>query len=178
MNRPRGTPDPPGGEDVPRAAPTVGILPPRISPLEKGMSRFLREPPSVRNALAVVVTATTVVVIASGVAMRLLDPRDFSSVWLGIWWSVQTVTTVGYGDITPTNVAGRIVATVVMLAGIGFVAITTAAVTATFVARAQRERRMAAGADARPPGDADARFDDLTLRLDRIESLLRDLEQR
>jgi voltage-gated potassium channel len=178
MSRPRGTPDPPGGEDVSRPAPTVGILPPSISPLEKGMSRFLREPPSVRNALVVVVTATTVVVISAGAAMRLLDPRDFSSVWLGIWWSVQTVTTVGYGDVTPTNAAGRIVATLVMLAGIGFVAITTAAVTSTFVARAQRERRMTDAAQARAPGGEDARFDDLTLRLDRIESLLRDLEQR
>jgi voltage-gated potassium channel len=146
--------------------------------VERRLSKILRHPPSVRNALAVVVTATTVVVITAGIAMRLLDHRDFSSVWLGIWWSVQTVTTVGYGDVTPTDVAGRIVATLVMLEGIAFVAIITAAVTATFVSRAQRERRDTDAAEARSPGGADARFDDLTQRLDRIESLLRDLERR
>jgi voltage-gated potassium channel len=172
------SPDPGRSEKAPGADVTVGILPPHMSPVEKRLSRFLREPPSVRNALAVIVTATTVVVIAAGVAMRLLDHRDFSSVWLGIWWSVQTVTTVGYGDVTPTDVAGRIVATLVMLEGIAFVAITTAAVTSTFVARAQRERRSADAAEARAPGGVDARFDDLTQRLDRIEALLRDREQR
>jgi voltage-gated potassium channel len=171
-------PDPPRSDDVPGTDPTVGILPPRISPVERRLSKVLRQPPSVRSALAVVGTATTVVVITAGIAMRLLDHRDFSSVWLGIWWSVQTVTTVGYGDVTPTDVAGRIVATLVMLEGIAFVAITTAAVTSTFVARAQRERRNADAADERVPGGTDARFDDLTQRLDRIESLLRDLEQR
>jgi voltage-gated potassium channel len=146
--------------------------------VERRLSQILRQPPAVRTALGLVVTATTVVVITAGIAMRLLDHRDFSSVWLGIWWSVQTVTTVGYGDVTPTNVAGRIVATFVMLEGIAFVAIITAVVTATFVSRAQRERRDTGVADAPSPGGTDARLDGLAQRLDRIESLLRKLERR
>jgi voltage-gated potassium channel len=162
---------PPRGSD-----PAAQILP-RKGPVEKRLSKFLREPPSVTNALAVTVTATTLVVIAGGIAMRIFDHRDFSNIWLGMWWSVQTVTTVGYGDVTPTDVAGRIVAALVMLEGIAFVAITTAAITSTFVARAQRERRAAEG--ARPPAadGEDARLDDLAARLERIEALLRERGQ-
>jgi voltage-gated potassium channel len=155
------------------------MLPRRVSPMERRVSKFQREPVSVKNALAVIVTATTIVVVASGVAMRIFDPHNFSNVWIGMWWSVQTVTTVGYGDITPTDVAGRIVAAIVMLTGIAFVSITTSAITSSFVARAQEERRRAAAKDQNVASDrSEARYDELTERLDRIESMLRDLSSR
>jgi voltage-gated potassium channel len=50
-----------------------------------------------------------------------------------MWWAVQTVTTVGYGDITPHHTEGRVIATIVMLSGIAFLAVITASITATFV---------------------------------------------
>jgi voltage-gated potassium channel len=49
-------------------------------------------------------------------------------------WALQTVTTVGYGDMTPARTSGRLVAAFVMLEGIAFVAIIVAAITSTFVA--------------------------------------------
>ena len=33
--------------------------------------------------------------------MRLLDPSEYPSIGRGLWWAIQTVTTVGYGDVTP-----------------------------------------------------------------------------
>jgi voltage-gated potassium channel len=96
-----------------------------------------------------------------------------------MWWAMQTVTTVGYGDVTPKNVGGRLVASLVMLEGIAFVAIVTAAITSTFVARAERERgldqRSLVGAQE---AWADARFAELAERLDRLELLLRALAER
>lgn len=152
------------------------MLPKRVSPVERRMSKFLREPASVRNAVGVIVTATTVVVVVSGILMRLVDPHHFSNIWIGMWWSVQTVTTVGYGDILPTDLAGRLVAVAVMLEGTAFVAIVTAAITSTFVARAQRERRLAPGDEVTPAAAVTPdRIDDLTQRLERIESMLREL---
>jgi voltage-gated potassium channel Kch len=53
-----------------------------------------------------------------------------------MWWSLQTVTTVGYGDVTPGHFSGRLVGAVVMLEGTAFIAIITAAITSNFVARA------------------------------------------
>ena len=119
----------------------------RLNVVERRMSWFLSEPPSVRTAAGVIVTATTVVVVGGGVLMRLLDHGDYSDVWVGMWWALQTVTTVGYGDVTPKNPSGRIIATFVMLQGIAFLAITTAAITSTFVARANKERDIAPDAD-------------------------------
>jgi voltage-gated potassium channel Kch len=138
------------------------------------MSRFLREPPSVRTAASVIVTATAMVVVLGGVLMRFLDHSEYSSVWVGMWWALQTVTTVGYGDVTPRHTSGRIVASFVMLEGIAFLTITVAAVTSTFVARAQRERAAEmAAADETEKG----RLDDLSARLDRIEEMLGALQR-
>ena len=134
------------------------------------MTRFLRGPVSVRNAANVIVAATAVVVVVSGLGMSVLDHDEYPNIWRGMWWALQTVTTVGYGDVTPTHTSGRIVAAFVMLQGIAFVAILVAAITSTFVARAEREE-----VEARERGGeerVDVRFDDLAARLDRVEGML------
>jgi voltage-gated potassium channel Kch len=141
--------------------------------IERRMTRFLREPVSVRNAANVIVVATAVVVVAGGVGMRVLDHEEYPNIWRGMWWALQTVTTVGYGDVTPTHTSGRIVAAFVMLEGIAFLAILIAAITSTFVARAERESEEAeAKADQSGEERIDARFDDLAARLDRVEAML------
>jgi voltage-gated potassium channel Kch len=147
---------------------------PRPNPIERRMSKFLREPPSIRIAASVIVTATAIIVIGGGALMRVLDHKEYASIWVGMWWALQTVTTVGYGDVTPRNVSGRLVASFVMLEGIAFIAIITAGITSTFVARAQEERSRAMGAAEQLLGEhLDARFAELAQRLDQLETLLR-----
>jgi voltage-gated potassium channel Kch len=107
---------------------------------DRMIERYLRDPKSVRRAMGVIVVATTLVVVGAGVLMRVLDHREYASIWVGMWWAIQTVTTVGYGDVTPREVSGRIVATFVMLEGIAFLAIVTASITSTFVEQATRIR--------------------------------------
>ena len=137
------------------------------------MNRFLREPVSVRNAARAIVVVTLLIVLAGGVAIRLIDHDEYSSVWLGMWWSLQTVTTVGYGDVTPTTAPGKLVGALMMLEGIAFMAIVTAAITSTFVARAQAEREAKAQVEEdRAEDRLDARLVDLSDRLDRLERLL------
>ena len=103
--------------------------------------------------------------------MRLLDGEEYPSIGLGVWWALQTVTTVGYGDAVPTNVVGRILAAVVMLEGIAFVAIVTAAVTSTFVARATLEQE--AKEDLSDRELIEARLDALDQKLDTLAAMLR-----
>ncbi|MGZ4316988.1 MAG: potassium channel family protein [Gaiellaceae bacterium] len=146
----------------------------RPNVIERRMSRFLREPPSVRTAASVIVTATAVVVVVGGVLMRVFDHDEYSNIWVGMWWALQTVTTVGYGDVTPKHPSGRIIAAFVMLEGIAFLTIIIAAITSTFVARAAQEQEIAEAAEE---DDAElrleARLDDIDQRLERIEMMLR-----
>jgi voltage-gated potassium channel len=138
------------------------------------MSRFLREPPTVRVAATVIVVTTAVVVVISGILMRVLDHSEYSSIWVGMWWALQTVTTVGYGDVTPANPSGRIIAAFVMLEGIAFLTIVIAAITSTFVARATKERETAqAGDEVDFEVRVEARLDGIEQRLDRLEEMLR-----
>jgi voltage-gated potassium channel len=137
------------------------------------MTRFLRKPVSVTGAANVIVVVTTVVVILGGILMRVLDGEEYSSVWRGMWFALQTVTTVGYGDVTPQRIEGRIVAAFIMLEGVAFLSIVIAAITSIFVARAQRERELG-GVPGGDHGTAalHQRFDELETRLDRLEKLL------
>lgn len=152
---------------------------PQANLIERRMSRFLREPPSIRMAASVIVTATAVVVVVGGVLIRVLDHHEYPSVWVGMWWALQTVTTVGYGDVTPKQPIGRVIGAFVMLEGIAFLSIVTAAITSTFVARAERERSLGEAEEAESlEAQSTARFHELVERLDRLEAMLREAAKR
>jgi len=154
---------------------------PGVKPIERRLNKFLREPASVRNALAVIVVSTTTVVLLAGVLMRVVDSSEYPNVGRGLWWAIQTVTTVGYGDVTPAHTAGRLVGVVVMLWGIALVTILVATITSTFVSRATEQRLKAdeelAESDQTDEQRLMARLDDLVDRLDRIEQSVARLTQ-
>ena len=90
-----------------------------------------------RDGFRFIALATIFLVVIAGAAQAELDASEFHSFCDGIWWAVVTVTTVGYGDLYPTTVAGRIVGIALMLVGIGFLAVLTATISSQFV-RANR----------------------------------------
>jgi len=98
-----------------------------------------------RVAWTAAAAITLVVTILAGLLMRLTDPTQFPNIGLGLWWAIQTTTTVGYGDAVPTSVAGRLIAAFVMIVGLGFITVATAAITSAFIESARRRR--AAGTD-------------------------------
>jgi voltage-gated potassium channel len=73
----------------------------------------------------------------------------------GVWWAIVTVTTVGYGDISPTTTEGRVIATCLMLLGIGVIGAFTATVASFFVQQ-----------------DEGAEMAEIEARLERIERKL------
>jgi len=96
---------------------------------------------SIVNARSVTIgLAVTFVGLAliGGVIIRFVDHQNFPSVGLGIWWALQTVTTVGYGDVVPATTAGRTIGGLEMVLGIAFISFVTAGVTSSLVQRAAR----------------------------------------
>ena len=116
---------------------------------------------------------TAVISLAAAAVLRLLtSEEEFNSYGTSLWWAVQTVTTVGYGDVVPEDAPGRAVAAVLMIVGVAFVSVLTATVTAGLVDRRRRERR------GDPVMDALDRIEGRIDALERIERRLDALERR
>jgi voltage-gated potassium channel len=135
--------------------------------LERRLERAVARAITPRGAAIVIAAVSTIITLAAGLLMAIVDRDNFPSVASGLWWAAQTVTTVGYGDVVPTNLAGRLVAVLVMLFGIGFLTVITASITSTFVSRSRSERK---------PSDAETAMAEqlrqLDDRLERIEAAL------
>jgi voltage-gated potassium channel len=140
--------------------------------IERRVSRFQRDPLSIKNAVQVIVVSTAGVVVVSSLLMRFLDHSEYPHFGRALWWAMQTIPTVGYGDVTPQHTIGRLIAAFVMLWGIAFLSILTAIITSTFVARAAREHeRELLGGDG-AAADPLTKLDEIAARLDRIEASL------
>jgi voltage-gated potassium channel len=140
-----------------------------MKPLARRLARLLREPVSVRAAAAMIVAATALVVVIAGALMTVVDNGEYPNVWIGMWWALQTVTTVGYGDVTPENVVGRVVGGLVMLEGVAFIAIVTAAITSSFVSRAKHKYEAAQSKEELSDRELmEKRFDELEHKLDSL----------
>ena len=78
-----------------------------------------------------------ILMIASSVIIYYVEnpeqPDVFVNAFSGMWWSVVTMTTVGYGDIYPVTAAGKLFSAVISILGIGLVAIPTGIISAGFV---------------------------------------------
>jgi voltage-gated potassium channel len=110
--------------------------------------------------------------------MRFADKHNFPDLGLAFWWALQTVTTVGYGDVVPTTTWGRVVGGVEMVLGVSFIAFLTAGVTSTVIQRgeagAQQAERTERERSTQTIVDALAEtrraVGELDRRLDQIES--------
>ena len=80
------------------------------SRLERQLDRAVARATTPRGAAIVIATASTVMTVVAGLLVTVLDSETFPSIGSGLWWAVQTVTTVGYGDEIPMSLAGRLVA--------------------------------------------------------------------
>jgi len=144
-----------------------------LRPIVRSFDRFRRDPTSAGAAGWLIAIVTVAAVFLGSIVVWLFDKRDFTSYGDALWFALQTVTTVGYGDVTPTSALGRTVAAIVMLVSISFIAIVTAVVTSSFIEAAQRKRRTVD--DAQDASDAEelrAALAAITDRLDRIEGKL------
>jgi voltage-gated potassium channel len=124
----------------------------------RGLSE-LRTVLSHRGLLYVALT-TLVLVLAGGGGLELVEPKRTQGGYEdGVWWAIVTATTVGYGDIAPATLPGRVIAVVLMLSGIGLISTFSACVTSYFVGQQEHPDTK-----------------ELRERLERIEHLLTTLQ--
>ena len=139
--------------------------------LERKLDKWVARATTPRGAAIVIATVSAAITLGAGILMTILDHEQYPSIGTGLWWAAQTVTTVGYGDNVPVSVAGRLLAVAVMIIGIGFLTVITAAITSTFVARSQLE--------ATPSDTAAAeQLRQIGQRLERIEAALKQSSTR
>jgi voltage-gated potassium channel len=153
-------------EDVPESLVRPGK---KVSFVERRIRRIVNAR-SVTIGLAVTFVGLALI---GGVIIRFVDQENFPSVGLGIWWALQTVTTVGYGDVVPSTFAGRTIGGLVMVIGIAFISFVTAGVTSTLVQRSAREGSEADRAHQEEIAERIVdQLTDLGKRLDAIDSKL------
>jgi voltage-gated potassium channel len=126
---------------------------------------LLRESLTARRAAAIIAAFTLLITVAGGILERVFDHQEFPTIGRGLWFALQTVTTVGYGDVTPKHSDGRFIGAVVMLTGIGFLAVITASVTASLIESSRRRF-------VESEGDLARRIEEVSERLVRIEASL------
>lgn len=111
----------------------------RYSPAMSTLGRVIYNE---RKALAGTVLAFAVLLLLASTlvyhAERHAQPVAFGSIPAAMWWAMSALTTVGYGDVTPLTPVGRVMASVMTLAGIGVVALPTGIVTSSFMDEAKR----------------------------------------
>jgi voltage-gated potassium channel len=115
-----------------------------------------------RYAAYLVIMTWLIAIAVFGILQRAADPHTYPTIWLAWWWAIQTVTTVGYGDVVPQQTAGKVVAAILMVGGLAFLSILTATITSSFVARRQERARL--------KGD-DPVMQELTRLSEHVESL-------
>ena len=130
--------------------------------------RLFSKPLTPRRAGLLVAATSLLLTLVGGLAVWLFDRSAAGSLGDSFWWAMQTVTTVGYGDVVPENTTGRIIGALLMLNGIALIGIVTAAVTAALVEQARRRR--SSGED----DEVAATLARIEERLSRIEAFIDD----
>ena len=99
-----------------------------------------------RNQIISSLFIVLILMLASSLCMYSVEhdaqPNVFSNAFSGIWWSMSTLLTVGYGDIYPITTLGRVMAICIAYLGVGAVAIPTGIISAGFVEQYQRKSSL------------------------------------
>lgn len=88
------------------------------------------------NGLKYVILLSVSAIMVATIAMMLIESMTFED---ALWWSYVTATTVGYGDLSPTTTTGRVIASLLMLVGIGLIGSLTSSITSFFMNENKKE---------------------------------------
>jgi voltage-gated potassium channel len=96
--------------------------------------------------LSITVFVTFVLMVLSSTLMYYIEhddqPEQFASIGDAFWWSVATLTTVGYGDVYPVTGLGKLLSGIIAIIGIGFVALPTGIISSAFIEKIQADKKV------------------------------------
>ena len=131
-----------------RALRIISLL--KLTRYNAAMNRFARSFALAKEEFTLFVIATMMILFLAAVGIyyfeRDAQPEAFASVFHSLWWAVTTLTTVGYGDVYPITVGGRFFTFIVVMVGLGVIAVPASVLASALTrareeeARAQRER--------------------------------------
>lgn len=108
----------------------------KLARYSSAVDRFGKAFLEVRNEIVIFSLMTMVLLYLSAVGIYFFEhdaqPDKFSSVFESLWWSVATLTTVGYGDIYPVTVGGRIFTFFILIIGLGIVSVPAGLIASAF----------------------------------------------
>lgn len=91
------------------------------------------------NGFKYILLLSVVCVLASAFGMMYFEQMSFEN---ALWWAFVTATTVGYGDLSPVTAAGKIIASILMIVGIGLIGSLTSTITSFFLNADQKEKQF------------------------------------
>ncbi|MFD1549012.1 potassium channel family protein [Levilactobacillus fuyuanensis] len=110
------------------------------------------------------------IIVISAFLFSLTEKQSLAS---ALWWAITTATTVGYGDETPHTAFGKIIASVLMIGGVGFIGLLTSTISGFFTARGQQ---MAASQEDHEQADLDQLLAKIETLSTKVDDLQRQLE--
>lgn len=114
----------------------------RFSKSMKTIARILKE---TKSDLAITLLVALVLLILSSTLMFYIEhdsqPDKFANIGQALWWSVATLTTVGYGDVYPITSLGKFFGAIIAIIGIGIIALPTGIISSAFINGLQKEKK-------------------------------------
>ena len=131
------------------------------------LTRYMKEASALGNAIktsmgkiAVFVFVVVMIAVIMGTIMYMVEGEEngFTSIPQSIYWAIVTLTTVGYGDISPATPIGQIIASLLMIMGYGIIAVPTGITTGEYVNPKNSQKRPKSGCNVLILSNLNRRF--------------------
>lgn len=136
------------------------------------IERRIRKIANARSITLALAATFVGLAVAGAIAIRFLDEKSFPTFGSAFWWALQTVTTVGYGDVVPSGATGKVIGSIEMVLGVSFISFLTAGVTSAVVQRSQDKRQEEQHEQMRQDTER------LALALSEIRTAIAELDRR
>lgn len=111
----------------------------------RALHLFLSSIQDVVDSLLVVICGIIIIILVCGNLIHVVEPETFQDAFVGSWWGLVTMTTVGYGDVVPQTGVGKFIAACLMMSGITMFAMLTATISVKIASVLKKSEEAAAG---------------------------------